>query len=136
MNTRGLSFVLGFTAASLSAGAGFARAQSGDPRPFPPEAVAITEDAANHLPRVVSRVEAVYPAGLKASGKEEDVFVVFVVTAQGEVTQARVAFGQIPECEQAALTAIGQWKFTPGTHMGRPVNTRMFVQFGFRETGP
>lgn len=136
MKTRSVLSALGLVVLSLASGAGVARAQADDPKPFPPEAVAIAEDAANHLPSVLSRVEAVYPAALKGSGKAEDVFVVFVVTAKGEVTRARVAFGQIPECEQAALTAIGQWKFTPGLAMGHAVNTRMFVRFVFKEAKP
>jgi TonB family protein len=136
MKTRSCYPVLCLTFLSLVSGAGLARAQADDPKPFPPEAVAITEDAANHLPRVISRVEAVYPAALKNSGKEEDVFVVFVVTAKGEVTRARVAFGQIPGCEQAALAAISLWKFTPGLVMGHAVNTRLFVRFPFKEAKP
>ena len=136
MPTRFCVPVLCLTFLSLVSAAGSACAQADDPKPFPPETVATSEDAANHLPRVISRVETVYPVALKGSGREEDVFVVFVVTDKGEVTRARIAFGQIPECEQAALAAISQWKFTPGLVMEHAVNTRMFVRFGFRETKP
>jgi len=63
-------------------------------------------------------------------------FGVFVVTAKGEVTRARGAFRQIPECEQAALAAISLWKFKPGLIMGHAVNTRLFVRFLFKEAKP
>jgi TonB family protein len=78
----------------------------------------------------------VYPAELRGSGKEDVVFVVFIVNQAGEVTRARVACAQYPDCEKAALEAIEQWKFTPGRHEGRIVNTRMWVRFGFKEKKP
>ncbi|MFT3830219.1 MAG: energy transducer TonB [Opitutaceae bacterium] len=79
------------------------------------------------LPALVHRVEPVRPATLPGGARAECVYVAFVVDAEGRVKDPRVMYACAPECEQAALAALAQWKFTAGELMGRPVATQMTV---------
>lgn len=117
-------------------GAGSSQTTADEPLPFPPDLELRAEDADNRLPRLLERVEPVYPAALAGSGREDEVWVIFVVDPTGAVKRARVGFGLIRECEEAALAAVRSWKFTGGRHGGRDVSTRMTVRFTFKEAPP
>ena len=102
-----------------------------DPVPFPPIEASHPTQADDQLPKVVKRVDVVYPPELAARGIGDRVFVAFIVDSTGAVNKARPIFGGHPECEAAAVAAVEKWTFSPGRHMGKPVSTQMTVEIGF-----
>lgn len=82
-------------------------------------------------PKLVSRVEPLYPASLRAEKIQGEVLVAFVVTSRGETTAVRAVSSTHPDFEAPAVEAVSQWTFTPGVKGGRPVNTRMEVPVRF-----
>lgn len=71
-------------------------------------------------PRVVTRVEPVWPDGARGT-----IIIATVITTEGRVCAARVVeiapeFGI--ELEQAALAAVKQWRFEPATRNGAPIS--------------
>lgn len=75
-----------------------------------------------------------YPPEPNAEWTQEAVRVVFVVDAEGRVTDARALSG--PERFQAAaLAALARWKFRPALVDGRLAPVSQEVRFVFRPTG-
>jgi len=81
-------------------------------------------------PRVIYQANPVITPELrkKAPGTAH---VVFVVDKQGRVQDAVVQSSTDPVFERAALAAVKQWKFEPGTRSGEPVRFRMRVPIVF-----
>lgn len=102
-----------------------------DPSPFPPFATPPVESATQRLPKLIQRVEAIYPAELLSSKKQDVVYIAFVVETNGSVSQVRAFFSRYPEFEKPAIEAVQQWKFTPGMDAGHIVRTRMTVPIHF-----
>ncbi|MDR2462987.1 MAG: energy transducer TonB [Verrucomicrobiales bacterium] len=64
----------------------------------------------------------VYPAGARARGQEGRVLLGVTVSARGLVSAARVKKSSgFPALDEAALTAVKQWKFRPATKNGGDV---------------
>ena len=59
------------------------------------------------------------------------VFIIFIVDADGRVEEALVQKSSDPIFERPALAAIRQWKFEPGRRNGEPVRFRMRQRFDF-----
>jgi len=59
------------------------------------------------------------------------VYVMFIVTAQGNVQNPMVQKSTNPEFNQAAVSAVKRWKFDPGMKDGEPVSSRMRVPISF-----
>ncbi len=77
-------------------------------------------------PEPVSRVDPTYPMALRKAKVEGIVTLVFVLTEEGRVEDARVETSSRPEFEKPALDAIRKWRFRPGMKEGQPV--RAFVR--------
>ena len=75
------------------------------------------------------------PAELKRKGVEGFVEVGFVVDENGLVQNVRVISSSQREFEQAAMTAVGKWKFKPGRKGGKNVPTNMAVNINFHLSG-
>ncbi len=103
-------------------------AGSGDPMPFPPEAV---PDPNVRDPSLVTRVEAVYSEVALARRLQDEVWVAFVVTETGDVADARAFFSRVALFEAPAVAAVKHWKFRPATMNGHPIATRMVVAVRF-----
>jgi len=73
----------------------------------------------------------VYPAKMAAAGIPGDVTVEMIIDAKGNVASAKVLRSSRSEFEEAAVTAVVQWKFDPGLRNGRKVNTlaTQLIQF-------
>jgi len=73
----------------------------------------------------ISRLPPRYPYRAQRRGIEGWVRVSFLITEQGEVEDAVVMDAE-PEgvFEQAALRAVGKWRFKPRIQDGRPVSVR------------
>jgi TonB family protein len=72
------------------------------------------------MPKVVKKVNAVYPEEAKAAKVEGDVQVEVRIDADGRIRNARVT-KSVPMLDQAALDAVKQWEFQPPLLNGKPV---------------
>lgn len=73
-----------------------------------------------------------YPEMARRAGIEGRVTVQFIVNEQGNVENAQVVRGIGGGCDEAALEAVENAKFTPGKQRGRPVPVRMTISINFR----
>ncbi|HRI81667.1 MAG TPA: TonB family protein [Opitutaceae bacterium] len=90
-------------------------------------------------PRPLHQVQPVYPENLRKLGISGEVLVDFVVDRGGDVRSPyAVEMLAHPQLQAAALHAVQQWKFTPGTHQGKPANARVRITMSFviDETSP
>lgn len=101
------------------------------PQGFPPLQASDVLEPGDHLPVLVAKVDPAYPGVLMDSARNDRVYVAFVVDNTGAVKKPRAIFGNLAECEQAAVEAVAAWKFQPGVHMGKPVSTQMTVEIRF-----
>lgn len=84
-------------------------------------------------PRPLVKVAPFYPLNARAKGIEGKVELVFVVQADGSVSDIEVADsfpGRV--FVEAALRAVRQWRFKPGTKDGQPVATRVRLPMRFQ----
>jgi protein TonB len=82
-------------------------------------------------PRKIHDVTPAYPAIAIAAKAEGMVIIDATISKEGDVVDATVLRSQ-PLLDQAALDAVRQWKFTPTTLNGVPVEVRMTVTVNFR----
>ena len=71
-----------------------------------------------------------YPPDAKAAGITGSVLAEIVIDRAGNVADARVV-RSIPLLDEAALTAVRNWHFTPTVVNGQPVPVRMTVTVNF-----
>ena len=77
--------------------------------------------AANYLSRQVQ-----YPLDAVREKRQGTVLVSFTVTAEGQVTNARVTRGLLPSLDAEALRVVGGMpKWEPGIHEGKPCDTSL-----------
>ena len=99
----------------------------------PEEPVSIKMMGANATPPKAIRQRApVYPDGMRRAGLGGLVLVEFIITTKGEVLNPKVIRSNNPWFERPALDAIQDWKFSPGTIDGKPVNVLAEQQLEFR----
>ena len=102
----------------------------------------------NVAPRLRTEVPAIYPSKMQMAGVQGTVVVEFVVTKEGEVTEAKVAnVTTLPELGgddrreahlqfgAAALSAVTQRKYFPGLSAGEPIEAQMTVPVEFKAVG-
>ncbi len=73
-----------------------------------------------------------YPEMARRAGIEGRVTVQFIVNEAGQVENPRVIRGIGGGCNEAALDAVKQAKFTPGMQRGRPVRVQYSLPIVFR----
>lgn len=74
----------------------------------------------------------VYPSEAKKAGTEGKVFVGFVVTKTGEVTEVAVEKGLTKLCDEAAVAAVAQLSdWEPGMHKGQIVSVKLVLPINF-----
>jgi len=83
-------------------------------------------------PRVVKKIDPIYPADVKAFGIEGTVSVFMLIDVDGQVIRVKVRHSSYnSDLDRAAVEAVKQWRFTPAmTHGGKSVPvwlTRSFV---------
>lgn len=96
--------------------------------PAPTAATAALE----RIPRVIFQAPPIYPAELRMAGVSGRAIVSFVVASDGTVKNARAVDSTHEAFEAPALAAVAQWKFAPGVHGGRDVNTNVTVPIVFQ----
>jgi len=83
-------------------------------------------------PRKTLDVRPVYPASMRAVGREGVVAIEAVIAADGSVSSVRVTSAQVhPDFAIAAVDAVRQWRFTPTLLNGQPVEVVMTVSVRF-----
>jgi TonB family protein len=78
-------------------------------------------------PKIVRKVDPVYPASAKDARIAGMVMIEATISAQGCVRDARVTRSVRPALDLSALTAVTQWRYTPTLVQGRPVEVIMSV---------
>lgn len=69
-------------------------------------------------------VQPTYPYEMSRAGINGNVTVEFIISSNGDVTQAQVIKSSHREFEVPAIQAVLKWKFKPGRRGGRAVNVR------------
>ena len=95
-------------------------------------------------PRVREQTRPVYPIKMRQASVQASAVVDFIVTAEGDVVGAKlIRIATQPDLKEeaemeahlefgaAAVAAVAQWKFDPGTKDGNPVATKMQVPIVF-----
>lgn len=88
-------------------------------------------DDLDQAPRVTRQVAPEYPAELRKKKLSGTVYVIFIVSRQGRVEQAKVQKSTNPAFDAPALKAVKRWHFEPGRKNGKPVQFRMRVPITF-----
>ena len=77
----------------------------------------------------VSSPPPAYPkAGSEVKGIEE---LTILVTSSGDVDDIRVVKSLGPAFDEAAVSAVKQWKYKPATQDGKPVAQRLLIKIKF-----
>ncbi|MEZ4650387.1 MAG: TonB family protein [Candidatus Eisenbacteria bacterium] len=85
-------------------------------------------------PEPIHTVDAAYPRSAKERGLEGDVKIRVLVSADGEVIEAKVESSTgDPSLADAAMDAVVKWKFSPAIRSGAPVEASIVVPFRFRK---
>jgi periplasmic protein TonB len=84
-------------------------------------------------PVLVSEVKPVYTKDAMDRKVQGTVEMVAVVKADGTVDEdVRITRSLDPDLDQAAITAIRQWKFRPGTKDDKPVDVEVNIEMTFK----
>jgi TonB family protein len=83
-------------------------------------------------PKVLHKVEPKYTQEARDEKIAGTVLLKIVVTAQGKADNIEVVKGIDPGLDQAAMDAVAQWEFQPGTKDGQPVNVWATIEVNFR----
>jgi TonB family protein len=86
-------------------------------------------------PRKIKDVKPVYPDDAREAKVQGMVILEVVIGKDGSVTGAKV-LRPVPLLEQAALDAVGQWKYEPTQLDGEPVEVLMVVTVNFVLNSP
>jgi TonB family protein len=85
-------------------------------------------------PKPLSKVNPSYPEKARQAKKEGSVTLGLTVTKDGSVSGVHVVKGVDKDIDQAAIAAVNQWKFDPGTYQGNAVDVDLTVTVNFRLT--
>ncbi len=89
-------------------------------------------------PKLVKKVDPIYPADAAARNAVATVRVYYVIGADGLVYNAHAisgeGFSDDPPLRKAAEEAVLQWRYQPGTFDGKPFQTAVTVDIMFRPT--
>ena len=82
-------------------------------------------------PRVIHRVEPVYPADAREKNIKGSVILTMVVDREGNPTDIKIWRSLHPSMDQAAIEAARQMRFEPALKDGQPVSETLLVEFYF-----
>jgi len=86
-------------------------------------------------PALTHRVEPVYPNASRMSRTEKQIIIELIIDAHGFPRQpAVVSTDRDAALEYAAMEAVGQWQFTPGTLDGKVVPVLFDLTINFKLT--
>jgi protein TonB len=105
------------------------------PPPPPPEPVAprhiLHVGGTVIAPAKIADVAPVYPVIARAAGVQGTVLLQATIGLDGRVEDVQV-LRSVPLLDEAAVTAVRQWRYTPTRLNGQPVAVVMTVTVGFR----
>lgn len=96
----------------------------------PPPAKPVHLHSGMTAPRKIVDVQPVYPQLAQAARRGGIVILEAILDVKGNVESVRVLKG-VPLLDEAALTAVRQWRFTPALLNGQPVPVVMTVTVNF-----
>ena len=82
-------------------------------------------------PKLIERVEAVYPPEAERAGITGAVTLELIVDAEGRVAEATVLAPAGHGFDEAALAAVRQFRFEPGRADGKPVPVKVTYRYAF-----
>jgi len=82
-------------------------------------------------PRLLASTLPIYPAFAKQSNTQGDVVIRATINKDGRVAHMNVVSGPT-SLRQAAIDALGRWKYEPSKLDGQPVEVQIFVTIKFR----
>lgn len=100
--------------------------------PAPPRPGVQRVDSTMTPPKVISRVEPVYPEVAKKSGISGVVILELTIKEDGSVSDVRVLKPLPLGLDQAAVDAVRQWRFEPATKEGKPVEVAFNITINFK----
>lgn len=83
-------------------------------------------------PRVLTRMQPVYPEQARLARVQGVVIVEAVIDEHGDVSNVRVLKGLPLGLDGAAVAAVKQWKFAPATLQGKPVAVYFLLTVNFK----
>lgn len=120
--------------AMIEAGSGVVVGPLGSETTVPPPPPAVQRPIRLHAgiaaPRKITNVEPAYPALARAAHVEGVVIIEATIDAHGNVASARV-LRSLPLLDEAAISAVRQWTFTPALLNGVPIPVVMTVTVRF-----
>jgi TonB family protein len=104
----------------------------GTPAPAASAPVRVRVGGNIRVPRKLVDVRPVFPASMRAAGREGQVPIEAIIAADGSVSSVRVVTAQVhPDFAIAAVDAVRQWRFSPTLLNGQPVEVVMTVTVQF-----
>jgi TonB family protein len=103
------------------------------PEPVPLSDGTYARDSGVAIPRIVQPAAAVYPANAAADAVKGVTVLSLVVGADGIPVRIRPVHSHGAEFDDAAVDAVIQSKFEPGSVHGNPVPVRVMVRVSFAE---
>ncbi len=82
-------------------------------------------------PKIVKKVDPVYPKALAKKKKQGQVVLEIVIGKQGHVKELKVLKSDDPLFSKAAKEAVSQWKYQPATFHGKAVALKTHVCITF-----
>ncbi len=101
-----------------------ARAQEAAPVPVAPSELT--------APELLESVEPIYPRDRIGSGDEPTVYLHITVEPDGTVSEAHAEGEHDAAFDEAAMSAVRSWRFTPARRSGQPIRGRVRVGVRFR----
>ena len=82
-------------------------------------------------PKIIREVKPKYTEGAMNRNVQGTVEVDAVVLADGTVGDVTISRSLDAELDEEAIKATKQWRFSPGTKDGEPVNVRVSIELTF-----
>ncbi|MGZ3443319.1 MAG: TonB family protein, partial [Polyangia bacterium] len=99
-------------------------------------AAAVAEAQEFEPPRILEKVDALYPAEAARAGVQGAVTLELIVDAEGRVAEATVLAPAGHGFDEAALAAVKQFRFSPGRADGKPVPVKVTYRYAFTLKAP
>src|SRR5262245_628792 len=132
---RAIAIVLALAAAPLvsSSNALAGEGSAATPKVDPSSAAGANVEAPGDLqpPVLVKKVAPDYPKAARKAKVQGDVVIKATIDADGNVVSPEVV-RSIPLLDEAALSAVKQWKYKPAIKSGRPVKVELTLTINFK----
>lgn len=93
---------------------------------------AFTLSEADEPPRIIRKIDPLYPSAAKVKNIEGEVTLRFIVTKEGKVAEASVVKGIPPGVfDNSALKALARWRFKPAIKDDKPVDVIIIAPLKF-----